>query len=94
MNKQEYQSLLSAERDVIKEANKRIAEAREEYLESNKPCQKGDRVRITLESGRIVEGEANAFHILQDGDVHIASYKDGATMRHISRPTQKVEILK
>lgn len=93
MNKQEYQSLLCAEREVVKQANKRIADARELYIESNKPCEKGDRVRITLESGRTVEGEANTFHILQYGDVHIASYKDGATMKHISRPTIKTEIL-
>lgn len=94
MNKQEYQSLLCAEREVVKQANKRMADARELYIESNKPCEKGDRVRITLESGRVVEGEANAFHILQDGNVHIASYKDvSSVMKHISRPTIKTEIL-
>lgn len=95
MNKEKYLEILAEEKEIQNESNQRLSEAREKYLESSAPSKKGDKVKITLNSGRVVEGEVNSFDIWKDKSIYITSYKDikDNKIKYITVPPQKVEKL-
>lgn len=93
MNKQDYQNSIKEQKVIIKSANERINELRGQYIQQNKPCEKGDLVEIVLKSGRKVKGEAFSFGILQDKNVHVTAYKQGTQLKYISTPNISVTVL-
>lgn len=96
MTKQEYLGIIKYEKGVQKDSNERLDVARKDYIRSNSPCNLNDKVLITLKSGRVVKGEVNSFHILQDKNVYIASYKDledRGKIKYITVPTKSVQLL-
>jgi hypothetical protein len=64
-----------------------------EYIESNKPCEKGQLVRIHLYGGRIVTGNAKRFGILENKCVYITEYTVGSNTKHITKPYIYLELL-
>lgn len=94
MNKAQYQKSVDDQKAIIKLANEAINELRNQFIEANKPCEKGEMVEIVLASGRKVSGEAVSFGILQDKEVHITAYKDGAKIKYISVPNKSVVVSK
>jgi hypothetical protein len=64
-----------------------------QFIETCKPCKRGRKVSIVLSSGRKVEGSAQSFGILSDGNVCVTSYKEGYITRFITTPYQSIELL-
>ncbi len=93
MEKQEYKNRVEEQKSIIKTANERIADLRTQFIENNKPCNKGDNIEIVLNSGRKVKGEAYDFGILHDKNVHVISYKSNSKTKYISVPNQSVTVL-
>ena len=93
MNKETYRKRVEKLRKEKSDITKRMSELQDEYIATNKPCEKGDMIRIVLQSGRKVTGEANSFGILGDGNVHVVSYKSDKGMRYISAPNQEVKLV-
>ena len=93
MNKKQYLAKIANRRKAIKKANTDINQAELDYIEANKPCNIGDKVEITLGSGRKAIGEALSFGILKDANVCITSYKKGAGTKYITTPHKGVSIL-
>ena len=90
MDKQEYKNRVEEQKAIIKTANERINELRDQFIEYNKPCSEGDAVEIVLKSGRKAKGEAVSFGILQDKNVHVTAYRSNSTIKYISVPNQSV----
>jgi uncharacterized protein Veg len=94
MNKEQYLAELETTKGIEKQCLDRRKALREAYIQANKPCNIGDMVEITLNSGRKAIGEAHEFGILQDKGVYITAYRDPANktkLRYISAPHGEVK---
>lgn len=94
MNREQYLAAVEVIKKDRKSLDEKQSKLREEYIESSKPCNVDDRVRITLGSSRVVTGEAVAFGILADGNVNITTYRVDNKNKYITTPHLKVEVLK
>ncbi len=91
MTKEVYEEKL----ELLKTAQ---VELRNEYIETNKPCNIDDHVEIVLASGRIVRGWVREFGILADKKVCITTYSETDAdntlkQRYITTPHGKVTII-
>jgi hypothetical protein len=93
MNKEQYLKGLETIKKDRKTLDEKQAALKAEYIESSKPCNIEDQVKITLGSGRVVKGAVVAFGILSDGNVNIISYREGNKNKYITTPHLKVELL-
>lgn len=93
MNREQYLASLEVIKKDRKSLDEKQAQLREEYIESSKPCNIEDQVKITLGSGRVVKGAVVAFGILSDGNVNIISYREGNKNKYITTPHLKVELI-
>jgi len=94
MNKEIYWREVELVKLKKKQLNERLEYIRLEYIDTCKPCNVGDVVDITLNSGRTERGLAASFGILKDGMVHVTSYKQGSKTRYITSPNKSVNVIK
>jgi len=69
-----------------------VKEERTNFIEQNKPCDKGDLVEIVLASGRKVKGVVNGFGILQDFKIYVTSYTDKGS-KYITEPHGELTVI-
>lgn len=93
MTKEEYLEKLENYKERKKQLDEKLDLYRTEYIESNKPCNIGDNVNITLNSGRKVSGEVLSFDILKELTVSITSYKEESTVKYITVPHKDVKLI-
>ena len=93
MTKEQYLKGLETIKLDRKTLDEKQATLKAEYIESSKPCNIEDQVKITLGSGRVVKGAVVAFGILSDGNVNIISYREGNKNKYITTPHLKVELI-
>lgn len=93
MTREEYeeskQQLLALREDKLTYA-KELSELRSEYIDANKPYEKGQKVEIVLASGRKVRGTIESFSIFFDGNVYVDCYRDNYLRKYISTPYQSI----
>jgi hypothetical protein len=93
MNREQYLKGLETIKLDRKTLDEKQAELKAEYIDSSKPCNIEDQVKITLGSGRVVKGAVVAFGILSDGNVNIISYRQDNKNKYITTPHLKVELI-
>lgn len=93
MNREQYLKGLETIKLDRKTLDDKQAELKAEYIDSSKPCNIEDQVKITLGSGRVVKGAVVAFGILSDGNVNIISYRQDNKNKYITTPHLKVELI-
>lgn len=93
MNREQYLAAVEVIKKDRKSLDEKQSKLREDYIESSKPCNIEDQVKITLGSGRVVKGAVVAFGILSDGNVNIISYRQDNKNKYITTPHLKVELL-
>lgn len=93
MTAEQYIKHIELIKDAKKKIDEQIFQTSQAFISSNKPCDIGDYVEITLRSGKKVKGEAASFGILRDENknpvVCITSYKDTKT-HYITVPHKNV----
>ena len=81
--------------EEIKEKKKGLItlenEARELYIEANKPFPIDTEVKITFSSGRTDTGTIKSFGILHDKKVYVTAYSTGNKTKYISVPYLNIE---
>jgi len=87
MTKDAYLEGIEIYKLKIKDAEEYKKTLKEDYIESNKPCNIGDYVDIILCSERLVKNvKVCSFGILKDKKVCITSYKKDSKMKYITTP--------
>jgi hypothetical protein len=93
MTKEAYNDGIQIYKRKIKEAETYKNVLKEDYIKSNKPCNVGDLVDITLGSGRLVKNaEVKTLGILKDKKVCITSYKKDSKIKYITTPHLEITI--
>ena len=94
MNKSEYLEFLETHKKSMSELTDLKNRVKSEYIEQNKPCEKGDVVEITRSIGKVT-GTAETFGILENDEVYITAISNGSKKVYFSKPyisVRKVEI--
>ena len=87
-----YLSRLEFFKAKQKELNDLKAKLRLAYIESNKPCNIGDTVRIVSSGGNVLTGQANSFSLF-DTVVFVDTIANGAKRQYQTKPPKEFEIL-
>lgn len=74
MNKEQYLSSIEEANKEIKSIEERKKIIRQEYIDTNSPCKKGDIVEIKRSVGSVV-GIVESFGIFQDNNVYVTAIK-------------------
>lgn len=93
MNRAGYLDFLESIKLEKKIIEGKHEEGRKAYIESNKPCDIGDNVEITLNSGRKLEGVVAELGILRDQTVCVTAVNVGGKNAYITVPHKEVKVL-
>ncbi len=94
MDKETYLANREHLKNSIKELEELKNEIRDQYIEECRPCNPGDMIEITKQSGNKVTGVAKTFRILQDQNVYVDSIDVGKTTKvYFSQPYKSLRIL-
>lgn len=84
--------LTADQKDAAKVIRKELYDMYEAYIKAAKPCDIGDVVTLTLNSGRKAKNvKVLELGVLQDGNVHPTAYQDGTRTCFITVPIQRIE---
>lgn len=75
MNKEQYLSKREQLKTSFSELSSENEKLRNEYIESNKPCNIGDSIEVITNGDRKVKGTAHSFSISSLQDVYVSSIK-------------------
>jgi hypothetical protein len=94
MSKEEYIECVDAVKDFIKQQQEKLITLKNQYIEDNKFCEIGQKVKIQLASDRIIEGKVNSFGIFPDKNVYVNSYiNDKNKTIYITIPYKRIKLV-
>jgi len=94
MTKEQYKEFKELMKESRSKLTKQENEAREAYIQSNKPCEIGQNVQVINYAGRKIEGTAKGFSIGNDLEVYVdaISPSKGSTI-YLSKPHKSIKLL-
>lgn len=94
MNKEEYLEKIKQINDLIKQQELEKVKLKRTYIEINKFCERDKKVKIELNSGRIVEGLVHSFDVFRDKNVYVSSYiNDRNVVLYITVPYKRIKLM-
>lgn len=94
MTKDQYLEKVDQVNEVIKKQELEKVKLKRLYIEANKFCERGKKVKIELNSGRIVEGLVHSFDIFRDKNVYVSSYVDHRNaVLYITVPYKRIKLI-
>lgn len=94
MTKEQYKEFKEQMKESRSKLTKQESEAREAYVEANKPCEVGQHVEVINYAGRKIEGSAKGFSIGNDLEVYVDAISPlkGSTI-YLSKPHKSIKLL-
>jgi hypothetical protein len=94
MNKEEYIKELNKLSEANSKLTKKKSELRDLFIESNKPCNIDDNIKVVTSGGRILRGQAKAFSVNQHKEVFVSAIKPHeSTIIYLSVAHKSIELL-